>query len=316
MILCGIVITLIIIWVIAKLIVVSNRGNACLVGKTVIVTGANSGIGYECALEFAARGARVVMAVRNLETSEVARKKIIEETDNENIVIIKLDLLDNESVRAFAKEFKALPNPRLDLLVNNAGITMSQGKKNKEGLDITLQGNYLGHFLLTHCLADVMKATKNTRIVNVSSSLAFLENLSYENMAEDNGTFQYGNTKLMQIICSTYFSEKLGEFGVTSNSVNPGFTRTNIHNVIRDKAGDFAMWGNIIMQYLIGHSAREGANTVLDAALNNKWKNKTDLYFWYCMSMFKPRKCNNKKFCADIIKKSKQLVNLKQSEEI
>lgn len=301
-----------VLYLYCKLTIGVCRGNACLVGKTAIVTGGNAGIGYETVLGLAARGARVIIA--DVADSEKARQSVIQETGNNEILSMHLDLSDNNSIREFSREFKKIPNCRLDILGNNAGIAKSDGRKNKAGIDLCIQINYLGHFLITHCLADVLKKTENSRIVFTSSGLSYFQNLTVANMEAPNEHWNYGKSKLCQIIASNYFSEKLKSFNVTSNSVHPGLVKTGIHTLKNEYS-----WQKIIhlgLLNLLGRTSYDGGQTVLDAALNSKWNNVTDKFFCECKPKFKPYKFYNEEFRADIISKTKRLVDLQPSEEL
>ena len=145
------------------------RSQTCLIGKTIIVTGANTGttyhvvhflpkkyskflgIGYEAALDFAKRGARVILACRNKDKAEIARGKIIEETGNDNVVVKIVDLASLASVRAFAESINKTEK-RLDVLVNNAGAALTGEGKSEDGLIWLMQVNYFSSFLLTNLL--------------------------------------------------------------------------------------------------------------------------------------------------------------------
>ncbi|ENN77983.1 hypothetical protein YQE_05659, partial [Dendroctonus ponderosae] len=127
------------------------KSNVCLVGKTAIVTGANTGIGYETAEDLAKRGARVILACRDPARGEDAAKKIIQATDNKNVEFKLLDLSSFKSIRQFASDIIATEE-RLDILVNNAGLGSTADKTTEDGLLLIMQVNYFGPFLLTNLL--------------------------------------------------------------------------------------------------------------------------------------------------------------------
>lgn len=146
------------------------RSRARMEGKTVIITGANSGIGKETAREIAKRGARVILACRNLETANEAKGKlklcklkiqakiqktilddIIKTTGNQNVIVKKLDLSSQKSIREFAEDIKKT-EPKLDVLVHNAGTAETRTKVTEDGLEMTMATNHFGPFLLTHLL--------------------------------------------------------------------------------------------------------------------------------------------------------------------
>jgi retinol dehydrogenase-11 len=135
----------------AKLTTGWCRSQTCLVGKTAIVTGANTGIGFETALDFAKRGARVILACRDEQRANEARDRIVEETGNENVMVRLINMSSFDSVRAFAKEINARED-RLDILVNNAGAGGIGDKQSQDGHVLLMQINYFSSFLLTHLL--------------------------------------------------------------------------------------------------------------------------------------------------------------------
>ena len=144
---------------------------ASLKGKTVVVTGANTGIGKATAMDMAARGARVIMACRSEKRTLPAVEEIIAKTGNKNIVFMQLDLASFASVNRFSKAFLATEN-RLDILINNAGMVGKERVKlNENGIEMTLAINHLGPFLLTQNLLELLvKSGPGSRIINVSSS--------------------------------------------------------------------------------------------------------------------------------------------------
>lgn len=112
------------------------------------------GIGYETALDFAKRGAKVILGCRDGKKAEQARLQIIEETDNPNIFVKIIDMSSFASVRSFARNMYETEN-RLDILVNNAGICFSHGEKSEDGFELVMQVNYYSHFLLTNLLISI-----------------------------------------------------------------------------------------------------------------------------------------------------------------
>lgn len=130
------------------------------------------GIGFATALEFAKRGARVILACRNMKEGEKAKYRIINETENKNILCKHLDLASFETVRQFAKDINATEE-RLDILVNNAGGAFLGNSYTKDGFQITMQTNYYGPFLLTHLLLGEKKGLFNKISTLINSNLFF-----------------------------------------------------------------------------------------------------------------------------------------------
>ena len=155
----------------------SCESKMMLTGKTVIVTGANTGIGKTTASDMAARGARVILACRSAARALPVVKEIQESTKNSAVVFMQLDLASFQSVRDFARLFLE-KEERLDVLINNAGmISSDEPKLSKDGIEMTLAVNHLGPFLLTNLLVDIMKTSgPGARVVTVSSVLHNLAN--------------------------------------------------------------------------------------------------------------------------------------------
>src|SRR5262249_5455968 len=140
-------------------------------GRVTIVTGANSGVGYESAVALARSGAQVVMASRSIDKAERARRDLFERVPGAAVEIIPLDLSSLQSVRAFADNFNARYD-RLDILMNNAGIMIPPYGKTADGFESQLGTNHLGHFALTGLLLPRLLTTPRSRVVTVSSSAA------------------------------------------------------------------------------------------------------------------------------------------------
>lgn len=136
--------------------------------KIAIVTGSNTGIGYQTALELARRGARVIIACHDSKDSERAVKKIIQKTKNHQVEFEYVDLADLNSVRSFANKMNANLK-KLDILINNAGVMATPYEKSPQGYEMQFAVNYLGHFLLTNLLLNLIKKTPNSRIISVAS---------------------------------------------------------------------------------------------------------------------------------------------------
>ncbi|XP_050297543.1 uncharacterized protein LOC126736916 [Anthonomus grandis grandis] len=267
-------ITCLLIWAIIVLIIIKLyiklttgwcRSNVCLVGKTAVITGANTGIGYETAADFAKRGARVILACRSESRGQDAVQRIIRETDNENVVFKQLDLASFKSVREFAKDINATEE-RLDILVNNAGIGNAENKQTEDGLLILMQSNHFGHFLLTNLLLDLLKKTKNSRIVNVASLAGkYAKDFNVNRLNEfPEGHYRVGGplyrrSKLCNILFTIELAQRLKGTGVTAYSLHPGVILTEF---IRDMSG----WRRIVAENVLKWFFKtpiEGAQTTI-----------------------------------------------------
>ncbi|KAG9345319.1 hypothetical protein JZ751_009865 [Albula glossodonta] len=207
------------------------RSRARLDGKTVLITGANTGIGKETAKDMAQRGARVVMACRDLTRAEKAAADIRQATGNGNVVVRHLDLASLYSVRQFAKEY-LVTEERLDILINNAGVMMCPKWLTEDGYETQLAVNHLGHFLLTNLLLPKLKLSSPSRVVNVSSIAHRGGKIHFDDLCFDkmpyNSLVSYRQSKLANVLFSRELAHRLRGTGVTSYSLHPGVIRTEL----------------------------------------------------------------------------------------
>src|SRR3989449_11651040 len=198
--------------------------------RVFVVTGANSGIGKATALGLARPGGTVVMACRNANRSEAARQDIVRQSGNARVAVMIVDLASEASTRAFAKEFQRR-YPRLDALVNNAGVYMSRREVTADGLERTFEVNYLSGFLLTQLLLELLKKSAPSRVVNVSSSAHWGGRIRFDDLQGERGYGgfgAYGQSKLAQILFTQELARRLQGTGVTVNACHPGVIRTNL----------------------------------------------------------------------------------------
>ncbi|KAJ3647055.1 hypothetical protein Zmor_024603 [Zophobas morio] len=296
-----------------------TRSATCFVGKTAIVTGANSGIGYQTVLNLASRGCRVIMV--DVADMTQSKEKIIEYTNNPNIVTKFVDLASLQSVRDFASDIIKTED-RLDILINNAGIGLSKENRTKDGLHPVMQINYFAPFLLIHLLLGLLKKSAPSRIVNTSSCFAFLNTLSVKNLNFDDkyGRFidkflSYANSKFALIIASDIYAERLRGTGVTCNTIHPGFVATPIIPKVYSVASNVLI-NTVIWLYNIIYTKYpwEGSQTLVHVAVSKKLEKVTGKHFWDCKPFIKPLGANNKKFCGEIWKATEEILNLKPEE--
>ncbi len=198
--------------------------------KTVIVTGATSGIGLETARTIAGKGHRVIMACRNVERATALAKKFVLEMENPEIYPRFLDLASIESIEAFSREFQASFD-RLDVLINNAGVFCDHQARTREGFEMTMGVNFLGPLLLTRLLFPSLIATPGARIINVSSRAGLLARIKPgPRIFSDKiyGFKAYSRSKLAQLFFTIDLARELQEQGVTVNALAPGRAATGI----------------------------------------------------------------------------------------
>ena len=198
--------------------------------RVFVVTGANSGIGKAIALGLARLGGTVVLACRDATRGEAACQDIIRDSGNPRVSLEIVDLASEASTRAFADEFRRT-YPRLDVLINNAGVYTSHRDVTPDGLERQFEVNYLSGFLLTHLLLDLLKKSSPSRIVNVSSSAHMGGTIRFDDLQGERryGGFRaYNQSKLAQILFTQELARRLEGTGVTVNACHPGVIRTNL----------------------------------------------------------------------------------------
>ncbi|XP_067682888.1 retinol dehydrogenase 13-like [Haliotis asinina] len=259
-------------------------GEERLAGRTVVITGANTGIGKEVARDLARRGGRVIMACRDLDKCERARAEIVVETANRNIKCQLLDLASIGSIKAFAKAVNQ-NEKRLDILINNAGIMRCPKLLTEDGFEMQLGVNHLGHFLLTHLLLDKLKASAPSRIINVSSLAHSRGRINFEDLNSAttyNPAAAYEQSKLANVLFTLELAKRLKDTGVTCNAVNPGLVKTEIGrhlSVTKSYISSFLLFPFL---WLMLKTPRQGAQTTLYAALDPNLAKVTGKYLSDC----------------------------------
>lgn len=210
-----------------------------LTDKVIIVTGGNSGLGYESVKAFSEKGAEVILTSRDVNKGENAKKEIGKTKGN--IVVMQLDLMDFASIKSFAQTFKRNYN-RLDVLLNNAGIMTTPYFLTKDGLEAQNGTNHFGHFLLTGLLLDLLKSTPNSRVVNVSSNAHKQGKMDFDNLLFENGNGysamkSYGRSKLANLLFTYELQQNYDDANINSISVaaHPGASQTNLARHLEDK---------------------------------------------------------------------------------
>nr|XP_020481997.1 retinol dehydrogenase 11-like [Labrus bergylta] len=203
---------------------------APLEGKTVLITGANTGIGKETALDMAVRGARVIMACRDVDKGEEAAASIRAACPRADVEVRELDLADTCSIRAFAQKFLREVN-ELHILINNAGVMMCPYMKTIDGFEMHIGVNHLGHFLLTSLLIGQLKRSVHARIVVVSSlahNFGWIRFHDLHSQGSYNSGLAYCQSKLANVLFTRELARRLKGTNVTVNSVHPGTVNSDL----------------------------------------------------------------------------------------
>jgi protochlorophyllide reductase len=201
-------------------------------GKVVLITGANSGIGFEVARAFADRGAHVVMACRDLEKAQRAADKMENDLEHSSLELLALDLSDLVSVHRAAEQFLS-EHARLDLLINNAGVMGTPYRQTADGFELQMATNHFGHFALTGLLLNRLVTSHHSRVVTVSSLMHRYGHLDFDDVAglRVRNTWQhYGASKLSNLLFTAELSRRLEESAEETIAVaaHPGWTRSNL----------------------------------------------------------------------------------------
>jgi len=213
-------------------------------GKTAVVTGSSSGIGYEAAKVLANKGAKVIIAVRNPEKGKKALNKIKEQNEKADVEVMNVDLSDLNSVNEFVKEYKSRFD-KLDILINNAGVMIPPYSKTKDGFELQMGTNHLGHFSLTMQLLDMIKKTPHSRIVNVSSNAHKYGNIDFDDLTWENRKYKawraYGDSKIANLYFTSELKNILDESDVKVTAAHPGWTATELqrHSGLFDYLNSF-----------------------------------------------------------------------------
>jgi NAD(P)-dependent dehydrogenase (short-subunit alcohol dehydrogenase family) len=200
-----------------------------LSGKTILVTGATDGIGLYTAEALAAMGARVILAGRNPQKTELTARTIIEKTANPLVDYLVADLSSQKDVRRMADEFKNRYD-RLHVLVNNAGAVFMKRQLSVDGIEMTFALNHLAYFLLTLLLIDPIAAGSPARIINVSSGAHYGGRLDFNDLQNErsyNSWKAYSRSKLANVYFTYELARRLEGKAITANVLHPGFVATN-----------------------------------------------------------------------------------------
>ncbi|GAB0088402.1 retinol dehydrogenase 14 [Sergentomyia squamirostris] len=282
-------------------------------GKTVIITGANSGIGKETASDLAKRGARVIMACRNLDTAKAVQEEIIKETGNTSVILKKLDLSSQQSVREFAADINKTES-KLHVLIHNAGMALAfRGAKSVDDIELTMATNHFGPFLLTHLLIDLLKKTAPSRIVVVASELYKLASVNLNNLNPVNtkpAAYIYYVSKYANIYFTRELARRLEGTGVTANFLHPGMI-------------DSGIWRNVpfplnypmkLITRGFFKTTEQGAQTTIHLAVAEELNGVSGKYFMDCKEASLNRAAMDMEKALKLWEESAKIVKLTEKD--
>lgn len=236
-------------------------------GGRIIITGGSGGLGLETALELAARGAELILAVRNAGKGEQAAKQIRQRYPQSQVEVMPLDLADLDSVKAFADMYRSRYDS-LDILINNAGVMIPPYQKTRQGFELQFGSNHLGHFALTGHLLPLLLRTPRARVVTLSSIAARTGYIYFNNLdgriGYSAGKF-YCQSKLANLLFAKELQKRLTKAGADTISVgcHPGIANTNL---VSRGSGKQAIWPVRFAWGLFSQTAAFGALPTLYAA--------------------------------------------------
>lgn len=248
-------------------------------GKVCLVTGASSGIGQVAAMELARMGATVVLLVRKRQRGEATRQAIMSQTGHAQVDLLVADFASLDAVRHAADEFLGRYQ-RLDVLLNNAGIYVSERRLSTDGFELTFAVNHLAPFLLTSLLLDCMQATGSARVVTVSSGAHMAASAKFNDVRAERGynAFRaYADSKLANILFTYALARQLEGSQVTANCLHPGGVRTNFG---ADATGLFRVFFNLARPLML--SPEQGAQTSIYLASSPEVAGVNGKYFVNC----------------------------------
>jgi retinol dehydrogenase 14 len=253
-----------------------ERPGSGMVEKVCLITGATSGIGKATAMGLANMGASVVMVGRDRGRGEAAMAEIRESSPNASVDLMLADVSSQEQIRRLADEFKEA-YPRLDVLINNAGVFLSKRLRTADGIEMTFAVNHLAYFLLTNLLLDMLKASAPSRIVNVSSGAQSNGTIDFDDLQgekEYKGTKAYSQSKLANVLFTYELARRLQGSDVTANCLHPGAVRTNFGS---GSSGIFGVMVRALRLFMI--SPEKGAETSIYLASSPEVEGVSGRYF-------------------------------------
>ena len=245
-------------------------------GKRVIITGPTSGIGREIAIQLAAQGAELVLACRDTQRGERVAEQIANSAHFNKGIVLHVDTAIPESIREFARECRER-FPRIDVLINNAGIYQRKRLENAHGIELTFATNVLGYFLLTNELLGLLRRSAPARIVNVASSFATepdLDDLQFEKRPYE-GRNAYSQSKACDRMLTWAFARRLEGSGVTVNAMAPGLVQTRLY---RNTTMRIRLILRVVGMFR-GRSVAKGADTATWLASAPEIEGRTGRFF-------------------------------------
>lgn len=271
--------------------------------KTVVITGANTGIGFATAKIFIEDGHHVILACRNPQKAEHAKLEL-ESLGKGKVEVIGLDLDSLENINHTANQLLD-QYEKIDILVNNAGVMTPNLERTKDGFEKQIGVNYIGHFLWTLKLLPLVKKSEAGRVINLASMMHLLGSIKLDQFHADdikkyNGVLSYGNSKLANLLFSNTLAEKLQGSNTTSNALHPGGVDSEIYRELPKY--QYA----VIKLFLIPPS--KPAHLIKKIALDPSWMHRTGQYVSLQTPAFKSTKAKDQQLGKQLYDVTYELV--------
>lgn len=272
-----------------------------------MITGATSGIGREMAFALAGLNYSIILVGRNEKKCQTTRKKIIKRSGNKQINFLTADFSDLSRIRNLANEF-IKKYPKLDILINNAGVYLMNRSVSVDGYEKTFAVNHLAHFLLTNLLLEKLKTSPAARIINVSSMAHDKRNIDFDDLLYEknyNGLNAYSRSKLANILFTYELARLLKDTKITVNAFHPGFIATNFgrnNGLIR-----------FVLRRLIKRGAltpAEGADTGIYLATSEEVDQVSGKYFVNKKAVNSSTESYDENLAKELWNKSRELTGL------
>jgi len=257
--------------------IVTSSDESIMRRPICLITGATQGVGKETAVALAQKGFRVVLAARNGAAAEVVAREIAARAGGAAADHIVADLASLRQTRALADTFRRR-YPRLDVLINNAGVFLPQRTETEDGFETTYQVNYLSHFLLTQLLLGALEKSAQGRIVNLSSSVAAIGRFDPRNLQSERSFSvlgAYSASKLFMLMFTRELARRMRGAAITANAVHPGIVRTRM--MLRAPGVAFRLMSYLSLPFSI--SPERGARTSVYLASSPQLHDVSGAYF-------------------------------------
>jgi len=276
-------------------------------GKVVVITGATSGIGQVAAERLAERGARIVLVARDRARGEATLARLRARAPGLGHSIHYADLSRLSEMKRVASEIAAL-EPRIDVLINNAGAIFNSRQITEDGLELTFATNHMAYFVLTHGLRERLVASAPARVINTASNAHRGSRLDFNDLQSARGyggLKVYGRSKLCNILYTRELARRLAGTGVIANCLHPGFVATRIG----DQSGGLQAYV-IRLAKVFAISPEKGAETVVYLATSDDVANVTGGYFYQCRLATPSREAQDDTAAGQLWRESARLAAL------